>query len=92
MENTAAQVLEQQIADIETAIEKNKTEVGDLFLKVQSRKLLSDLTLDNMSETFKELDKMPPLIAKHESYLTQLETLQKTKAEIERLETGLIAK
>ena len=38
------------------------------------------------------MDKLTPLIAKHESYSTQLETLKKAKAEVERLETGLIAK
>ncbi len=92
MENAVTQVLEQQIADIEIAIEQNKTEVGGLFLKIHSRKLSSDLTPDDMAEIFKEMDKLTPLIAKHESYSTQLETLQKTKAEVERLETSLIAK
>lgn len=92
MENAVTQVLEQQIANVEVAIEQNKTEVGGLFLKIHSRKLLSDLTPNNMAETFKEMDKLTPLIAKHESYSTQLETLKKTKAEVERLETGLIAK
>ena len=33
---------------------------------------------------FKEMDKMPPLITKHETLSTKLETLQKTKSEIEK--------
>ena len=49
MENAVTQVLEQQIANVEVAIEQNKTEVGGLFLKIHSRKLLSDLTPNNMA-------------------------------------------
>lgn len=92
MENTATQILNQQISDIENSIEVNKREVGDLFLKIHSRKIVTDLSPDNLLDAFKEMDKMPPLISKHESFLTKLETLQRAKAEIEQAETGLIAK
>jgi len=91
MENTGLQVLEQQIAEIETAIAKNKIDIGDLFLKIHSYKI-TDFDPDKLMDSFKDMEKMPPLISKHESYLTQLGTLQKTKAEIERVETGLLVK
>ena len=92
MGNNAVQVLEEQIAELQKAIEKNQCEVGGLFLKIYSRRVLSDSNVDNMMETFKQMDKMPPLIAKHEKYLTELETLQKSKAKIEEAETGILVK
>jgi len=92
MENTAMQILDQKIIEVENLIESNKKEVGGLFLKIQTESSLSDLTPENLFERFKEIEKMSPLIKKHESYTTKLETLQKAKAEIEQAETGLIAK
>lgn len=84
MENKITQVLDQQINEVEIEIRENKTEVGDLFLKIHSRKIITDLTPDNVMSAFKEMDKMPPLITKHETLSTKLETLQKTKSEIEK--------
>ncbi len=92
MENKITHVLDQQIKEVEVEIEENKTNVGDLFLKIHSRKIITDLTPDNVMNAFKEMDKMPPLITKHETLSTKLETLQKAKLEIEKAETGLLTK
>ncbi len=92
MENKITQVLDQQINEVEIEIRENKTEVGDLFLKIHSRKIITDLTPDNVMSAFKEMDKMPPLITKHETLSTKLETLQKTKSEIEKAESELLVK
>lgn len=92
MENKITQVLDQQINKVEIEIRENKTEVGDLFLKIHSRKIITDLTPDNVMSAFKEMDKMPPLITKHETLSTKLETLQKTKSEIEKAESELLVK
>lgn len=92
MENKITQVLDQQINEVEIAIRENKTKVGDLFLNIHSRKIMTELTPENVMSAFKEMDKMPPLIAKHETLSTKLETLQKTKQEIEKAESELLVK
>lgn len=92
MENKITQVLDLQIKEVESEIEENKTNVGDLFLKIHSHKIITDLTPDNVMSAIKKMDKIPPLITKHETLCTKLETLQKAKAEIEKAETELLVK
>lgn len=92
MENRITQILDLQIKEVESEIEENKTNVGDLFLKIHSRKIITDLTPDNAMRAIKEMEKIPPLITKHETLSTKLETLQKAKSEIKKVETGLLVK
>ena len=81
---TVIDVLDKQIADIISDIQENTIKVGDLFLKVYSRKNITDLTPDDMINILREMNKMSPLIARHENLSAKLETLQNTKYEIEQ--------
>ncbi len=82
MSNKAIEVLDKQISEIESKIHQNTYEVGELFLQIYGRKLLTNFSEDNFKSSMKDMDKMPPLIAKDEKYKTELSTLQKSKNEI----------
>lgn len=86
MENTISiiEVLDKQIADTISDIQENTIKVGDLFLKVHNH----NFTSNNIRNVIMELDKMSPLINRHEHLSAKLETLQSTKYEIEQLKNA----
>ena len=84
MENKAAQVLDQKIYEIRETIIQNKLEIADLFIKVYNTRSSLQPDFDNFSEMLTNMEKMSKLLSKLSSDESLLETLTKSKEEIEK--------
>lgn len=92
MSNLSIQIIDDQISKLELLIDANTMAVGELFLKIQSKKVSKDFDADNFIKRIKEMEKMLPLLEQHEKYKTELEILQQTRAEIKKARSGFIEK
>lgn len=84
MENKATQILDQKIYEIREAIIQNKLEIADLFIKVYNARSSLQPDFNNFSEMLTNMEKMSKLLSKLSNDETQLETLTKSKEEIEK--------